>query len=66
MTPSRQRIAVLKRVQNIGPGHCDICRETRADCIRFSVGLFISITICDTCAAESLKMFRRDVGGDAQ
>lgn len=61
--PSRQRIAVMERVQNVGPAKCDICRELRADCNSYRVWLFITTTVCDTCWAEGLKMFRRDVGG---
>lgn len=62
--PSRHQVGVWSKVVNIGAGRCKICKSMRADCVQFSTGLLSKAVICDRCAAEILKMFRKDVGGD--
>ena len=64
--PSKHQLAVWEKVVNVGPAKCKLCETMRADCVQFSTGLLSRAVICDSCASELLKMFRRDVGGDAR
>ena len=64
--PNKHQLAVWSSVINVGAAKCKICKSMRADCVQFPVGILARAVVCDSCAAEVLKMFNRDVGGYAE
>ena len=65
----RQRLAVYDKVTPVGPAGCCICESLRADCVAFSVRSVLimkTVVICDSCHSHMMKLFRKDVGGDAK